>query len=110
LGLGTALGIPYGKFSEKEEIMSGFDTTIVVRYMFFFIGFFLIYLSLGMSRRIDSMYGGGANITKATGTSTMVVMITMVLFLIILVVETLFTILKYLGETRLDNKYGAREI
>jgi len=94
LVLGTMMGMPFGKFEGKEKI-SGFDTTLVVKYMFFFVGFFFLYLSLGMTVRLSSVYSGESNITGAVNTATMVVMITMMLFLFIFVVELLFTVLKW---------------
>lgn len=107
--LGTVMGIPYGKFTGQEEIRKGFDTTLVVKYMFFFIGFFLVYLSLGMVRRMEFVSGGESNILSATDTAVMVIMITMMLFLFIFVIELLFTILKWWTHKKEVEKYGESE-
>jgi len=104
--IGMALGMPFGKFVGKEEITAGWDTTIMVRYIFFFIGFYLVYLSFGMSRRVSAIYGGDANITDAASTATMVMRITMTLFLIVMMVETVFYILKYYQESSYSKKWG----
>lgn len=109
LSLGTLLGIPFGKFAGKEEefetrkeFKGGFDTRMVVRYMFFFVGFYLLYLSGSMARRISYAYGGRGDVTSATGTATLVMMITMVLFLFVFVIESLFSILKWMGERKME--------
>ena len=107
--LGTILGIPYGKFTGQEEIYKGFDTTLVVKYMFFFVGFFLIYLSLGMCRRMEYVSGGEGNVIGATDTATMVIMITMMLFLFIFVIELLFTVLKWWMHKKDVEKRGEEE-
>lgn len=106
LVIGTIMGVPFGKIVGKEEITAGWDTTMMVRYIFFFIGFYLVYLSFGMSRRVSAVYGGDENITDAAGTATMVMRITMTLFLIMMFVETLFYILKYYQNVEYVKKWG----
>jgi len=109
LVLGAAMGIPFGKIVGKEEITAGWDTTIMVRYIFFFIGFYLVYLSFGMARRVSAIYGGDENITGAASTATMVMRLTMTLFLLVMFVETLFYIIKYYQESSYSKKWGERE-
>lgn len=106
--LGTALGIPYGKFVKKEDMTFDWDTTMVIRYVFFFIGFYLMYLSLGMATRISSFYSGDTNIVGALSTSTTVITLTMLVFLFIFVLETLFFIIRIMGEEG-ERKFRMRE-
>jgi len=110
LTLGTVLGIPYGKLVGREDIRPGVDTTVVVKYSFFFVGFYLMYLSLAMSRRIGALYGGGTNIVGASSTGTMVIMLTMVLFLFVFVIEFIFTVLKSLMDDAKERKWGGQRI
>jgi len=109
LVLGTALGVPFGKMVGKEDIRSGWDTTMMGRYIFFFIGFYLVYLSFGMSRRVSAIYGGDENITSAASTATMVMRITMSLFLIMMFVETVFYVLQYYQQSSYNRKWKMRE-
>ena len=100
LVLGTILGLPFGRMSgENNDTKKGFNTTIVVKYMFFFIGLFLVYLSLGMARRSGSIYGSDAGISSANDTAVMVMMITIILFLFIFVTEFIFGLLKSMMES-----------
>ena len=103
LVLGTVLGIPYGNKTK------GFDTTIVVKYSFFFIGLFLMYLSLSMSYRNTQIYGGESNILGGVNTSIMVIMITLLLFLFIFFVELFFGTIKTMWESRKAEKWQERE-
>lgn len=109
LVMGTLLGMPFGKLSGKEVVGKWFDTQMAVRYLFFFVGIFFLYLSLTMARRIGADYGGIGDVTSATDTATMVTLITIVLFLFLFIVETLFYIVKRIGDANLKKKYGERE-
>jgi len=97
LVLGTVQGIPYGKLVGKEDIKGRFDTTMMVRYVFFFVGFYLMYLSLGMATGIESTYGGSPNAIGGTNAATMAITIVSVLFLFIFVIEVFFVALQFLG-------------
>jgi hypothetical protein len=109
LVLATILGIPYGKMTGGEEIKSGFDTTIVIKYIFFFVGIYLMYLSLSMSYRNVNIYGGESGILGGTNTAVMVIMITLILFIFVFVIETLFWILKRSLTIKEEEKWGERE-
>lgn len=110
LVLGVVLGLPFGKFAGEEKgIKKPFNTTMVVKYIFFFLGFFLVYLSFGMVRRLGSVYGGESNITDAVDTATMTMMITMIVFLIVFVVEFIFYVIKRQMEMVKEKKWGIRE-
>ena len=109
--LGTALGIPYGKLMQREEI-KGFDTMMVVRYMFFFVGFYLVYLSLGMSSGLARLYGGGTDIIGAMDTSAMIITFTLVLFLFMFVIEFVGYVIKMLqrrAAVAKERRYGLGE-
>jgi hypothetical protein len=107
LVLGTILGIPYGKLSGEEKL-KGFDTTIVVKYLFFFVGLMLMYLSFGMASRNVSIYGGEANILGGVNTSLLVIMITFVLFIAIFVIEFFFYTLRSVFTIRKERKWEER--
>lgn len=106
--LGTVLGVPFGKLVGKEDIRPGWDTTTIVRYMFFFIGFFLVYLSLSMGSRLGTVYAGDENIIGAVDTSVMVMLITMLLFLFVFFVEIIFYVLNYYMKSEYDKKWKMR--
>jgi len=108
LVLGTALGVPFGKLVGKEDISPGWDTTTMVRYVFFFVGFLLVYLSLSMASRISSIYGGDANVIGAANTAVMVMQITLVLFLFVFFIELIFFVLKYYIKSEYDKKWSMR--
>jgi hypothetical protein len=100
LVLGTILGIPFGRISgENKDVKKGFNTTMVVKYIFFFVGLFLVYLSLGMAKRVGTVYGSEGKISDATDTAVMVMMITIILFLIVFVIEFIFGVLKSMIES-----------
>ena len=61
--------------------------------MFFFVGFFLVYLAFGTTRRIGIVYASESNIVEAMDTSTMVIMLTLMLFLFMFVIELLFYVI-----------------
>lgn len=90
LTLGTVLGIPYGYLAGKGRI-DKFDTRMVVRYLFFFVGFYLTYLSLGIARRIGANYGGVYEITGATEATINVMTWVLMLFAFMFVLEFMFT-------------------
>ena len=103
--LGTIIKLPsLGNVQSKSDVIRPNNMMMVVKYIFFFIGFFLVYLSFGMARRIGSVYGGEGNVTDATDTATMVIMITMILFLILFVVEFIFNIIKWIKERSMKNE------
>ena len=108
--LGTILGIPYGKLTGEEKIKTGFDTTIIIKYMFFFVGLFLMYLSLSMASRNVNIYGGESNILGGINTSVLVIMVTMVLFLFIFIIEILFYFLKNMFTKKQEKTWGEREL
>lgn len=115
--LGTAIAL-FGRFmklggevgGEKTGLSKYIDTTMIVKYMFFFIGLFLLYLSLGMARRTASVFGSETNIISGVDTATMVVMLTIGFFLIVFLVEFLFSILNMYREWTIRKKWGEREI
>jgi heme/copper-type cytochrome/quinol oxidase subunit 2 len=109
LVLGTVLGMPTARIMEQDKTKLGFDTTIVIKYIFFFIGLYFVYLSLGMSRRMSTTYGSESTITGATDTAAMVMTITLGLFIFIFVLEFLFTTLKMFKEAAEQKKWGQRE-
>jgi len=106
--LGVIMGVPYGKLVGKEDIRPGWDTTTVVRYIFFFVGFLLVYLSLAMASRLSSVYGGDANITGAADTAVMVMQLTLVLFLFVFFIELIFYTLDYYMKSGHDKKWKMR--
>ena len=108
--LAVVLGLPFGK--TDSEINKSFNTTMVIKYMFFFIGLFLIYLSLGMLRRIGITYGGESNITNSVDTVTMIMIWTMILFLFMFMLELTISFLKMMKrrtEIRDKKKRGEEE-
>ena len=113
LVLGTILGIPFGRMTgENKDVRKGFNTTMVVKYIFFFVGLFLVYLSLGMARRTGMVYGADSGVSSGSDTSIMVIMITIMLFLLVFIVEFIFGLLKRMMETakvKKDNKWRGRE-
>lgn len=106
--MGTALGVPFGKLVGKEDISTGWDTTTVVRYVFFFVGFLFVYLSLSMTSRISSIYGGDANIVRAANTAVMVMRTTLLLFFFVFFVELIFYIVNYYMKTQYEKKWRPR--
>lgn len=114
LVLGTILGLPFGRISgENTDVKKGFNTTMVVKYIFFFVGLFLVYLSLGMARRVGMVYGGETAVSSATDTAIIVMMITIILFLFVFVVEFIFSILKSMMESRKlkkEDEWKEREV
>jgi hypothetical protein len=112
LVLAVILGLPFGKFAEKDdkEMKKPFNTTIVVKYLFFFIGLFLEVLALGMMKRASDVYGSETNITGGLNTAMMVIIITLGLFVFIFVLEFLFGIIKNMMETKKLEDWGEREI
>lgn len=114
LVLGTILGLPFGRISgENTDTKKGFNTTMVVKYIFFFVGLFLVYLSLGMARRTGMVYGSEAGISSGNDTAVMVMMITILLFLFVFVIEFIFGLLKSMMESRKlkkENKWKEREV
>jgi sterol desaturase/sphingolipid hydroxylase (fatty acid hydroxylase superfamily) len=109
LVLGTMLGIPYGKLTGEEDMKPGFDTTIVIKYIFFFVGLFLMYLSLGMAYNNVNIYGGESHTLGGVNTTVLVIMITLILFVVVLFIETLFYILKRSFTLKEKEKWGERE-
>lgn len=100
LVLGTILGIPFGRIAgENRDVKKGFNTTMVVKYIFFFVGLFLVYLSLGMARRTGMVYGSDMGVSSGNDTAVMVMMITIILFLFVFVVEFIFGLLKSMIDT-----------
>jgi hypothetical protein len=112
LVLGTVLGIPYGKMTGEEEIRGakgGFDTTIVIKYIFFFVGLFFIYLSLSMAYNNVNLYGGEQNTLGGINTTLLVMIIVTVLFLFVFVIEILFWALKKSFTLKEEKKWGEQE-
>jgi len=105
LTLGTALGIPYGYLANKEKI-EGFDTKMAVRYLFFFVGFYLMYLSLGIARRIGYTYGGVADITGAMETTISVMTWVLLIFAFLFVIEFIITALGMWKVKKEKEKWG----
>lgn len=102
LVLGVVLGLPIGR--QEKEMSKGFNTTIVVKYIFFFLGMFLMYMSMGMTRRLGTVYGSDANITDATDTVTMVMLWISILFLFIFVIEFIAGVIKKVSEIRVEKE------
>jgi len=108
LVLGTVLGLPFGRFAEKKTDRP-FDTTMVIKYIFFFVGLFLMYSSLSMIRRAGILYGAESDVVDAVDVATMVIMITIILFLFIFVIEFIFGFLKQMMDSAKEKKWGWRE-
>jgi hypothetical protein len=109
LTLGCFLGMPYGKLSGQENIKGGFDTTIVIKYVFFFVGLFFMYLSLSMSYSNVNLYGGTTNTLGGINTTTLVMAIIVVLFLFVFVIELIFHALKKSFAIKEEKKWGSQE-
>jgi hypothetical protein len=95
----TILGLPIG---QESDIRKGFNFGMVVKYIFFFVGIFLVYLSMGMMRKIGVTYSGDIGISGGMDTAVMTMMITMILFIIVFVVEFFFNTLKFFKEHSMD--------
>jgi hypothetical protein len=106
LVLAIVLGMPIGH--QYEEYKKQFNTTIVVKYLFFFIGLFLVYLSMGMMKRLGMTYGGDQNITNSTTTTTMVMMWTIIIFLFIFMLEFIASIITWINERALKKDRESR--
>lgn len=108
--LGTILGIPFGRIAgTNKDTEKTFNTSMVVKYIFFFVGLFLVYLSLGMARRVGQVYGADTSISNASDTAVMVMMITIILFLLVFIVEFVFSIIKRMVDTNKINKQSQFE-
>ena len=108
LVLATVLGLPYGNLTGEKK-KAGFDTTIVIKYMFFFVGLYLMYLSMGMAYRNTEIYGGESNIMGGVNTSVMVIMITLILFLFVFFLEFFWTTIMNLWNSRKSKEWEERE-
>jgi hypothetical protein len=108
LSFGVILGIPYGKLSGEEKLR-GFDTTIVVKYLFFFVGLFLMYLAMSMSYNNVNLYGGENNILGGVNTTIMVMMITLLLFIVVFVLEFIFFTMKSAFTLNKNKKWEERD-
>ena len=102
LVLGVLLGIPIG--NQQKEIKKSFNFSVVFKYIFFFVGLFLVYLSMGMMRRMNTLYGSDANMTSGMEGSINVIVWTMGIFIFIFVVEFIYNLIKYVSEIRIDEK------
>lgn len=110
LSIATFLGIPFGKLVGKEDVVEGWDTRLVPRVLFFFIGLYLVYLSLGMSRRIGTMYGAESDVAAAGGVAALVMSTTIILFLFVFVLDFWFGFLKGFIEEVRDKRFELRKI
>ncbi|MBK5093183.1 MAG: hypothetical protein JJE48_06680 [Actinobacteria bacterium] len=106
--LGVWLGMPYGKVAGTEQIKPMWDVQIVIRYMFFFLGLYFVYMSMAMVRRVGDVYGAHSDVVDATGVAVLVLSIVLYLFLIVFITDVLFYILKVIGD-RKDEKYKGYE-
>jgi len=105
--LGTWLGIPRADIPEttRTGLISSRD---VAKYLFFFAGFYLMFLSLGTASRMGSMYGSDANVTRAMNTAVMVINWILYMFLFIFVLEFAASILKWMDNLRKSEMSGRR--
>lgn len=102
--LGTAMGLLARKQTDPNDESRGFDLTMVARYMFFFIGLFLLYMSYGMANRLGIVYGMESNVTSSLNTTGIVILITILLFLFMFSLEVLVLALRYFKESGRQKK------
>lgn len=105
--IGIIMGAPYQKLSGQEKERPELTVT-AVRYLFFFAGLYIIYNSFAMASGMGRTYGMVTGVQGAMDTNTIVIMITIGLFLFMFALDFLAMVINWTSHSADEAKWGAR--
>lgn len=94
-------GTPLGLMAGNAPV--SWDTRLVARYLFFFVGLYLVFLGSSMFNRVNMTYGATAGITGAENAATIMLSIMIIAMLFFTVVDLMLAIVKWIGQERYDS-------
>ena len=105
--LGTFMGNLFQRlFRGHEQLVEGFSTQSIVKFIFFFAGLYLINMGMGMASGISSEYGGSTLVSGGMISVINVMSWSLFIFLFVFIVEFLYSLLKSWRVTQEKKKWG----